>query len=985
MKKHLTRVFLFTIIAFAILSITKQSYAASFKGYTEYKKDTYIVPYGKEIKIKSNDGEEITSDKPDIGKVVKNKIQIAGVGKFTITIKKDGNEAKYNFFAWNVKLKKGKYYVYKDENRKNKSKTVHAVTYFALSTTNNKKALKIKEHFYTSGSSSEDPDGKYITNYYDSEKNKSTKSAFSYSMVKKFKDEQILVTKLELNDTSLRVKLGKKVSTSVKLIEPENAANKNVTYEVSDRSILQLASDSKGKAVVIGVGVGKAKLIATASGGKNVKAVCEIEVYADPGQTLTVKKDKYNDLEIYYLCVAKRTDAIFLRVGNKSMFIDGGHYKNSRGVIIDYLKNQLGVKKINYYVGTHSHGEAVASAGTIIREFKIKRILVGPGTIDKKNTVIKKSYFKNSKYKLTSARKKNATYNQMFNAIDNGVIYSNQIPNYEKLSKKQIKKKKEAIKLKEKKALANCKLEILKAGDKFIINDEVLITCIGPVELQNEENLESNTEKSAIINGNSLILRLDHCDKSILLTGDATKAEMLKTIEKYGDLAKVDAYKNAGHSSNKGKKVMNSISPKYTILSTNDFYLPTQEFIELIQNVTSKAKYEYKNNEKPYYIASGNKDGNIRMVSDGKDIKIETNYKNIATKVESMTLKDLEVQVGKKYVAHKVIKSIKPAYALNRAAIFKSSNPDVIKLIENRTFEALKVGESTITVKLVETGITAKCKIKVLAKATGIAFEKDTVELFLGKSERLKVVAKPNNSIFAKLEFSSEDPTIATVDSNGKVTALKEGETTIKVVGDDQYTATCKVKVSNKLTGEQVGKIIAKTALVVNNKRSYRKSFTYDVKKGSAAKSKTNGKYRVNCEGFCKTIMYWVGITDRSKYTTRIRCSSWDIKGVSKVTRYGEKGYLASKLKSKLLPGDIMIFRGRVPHLAIYVGNGRMVEMSNGGVRERSIGIYDSYRILKYVWRVKNANADMLDVDKMKASLEKKMTKSEVEAIFSNN
>lgn len=293
-KTHVKIIGICFILLILILPI-KIANAATLNNYTEKKDDTYIVPYGKEVSLKTDKDEEVTVDDTKKARIIGDKLQIIGVGKFTLTVQKGSSKEKIKLFGWNVKLKNGKYWTYNDKERKSKSDVVYSKTYFAVSETSNSKAFKIEEHLFISGSYASKLDGKYLTNYYDKKKNSSLEPRYySYSMEKKFPD--ILVTKLELKDTNLRVKLGEKVSTSVKTILPENASDKTVVWEVSDDDTLELVSSKKG--TVVGIKEGKAKLIAKAVTSDNVKAECEIEVYREEGQVIPVEKielDKTNE------------------------------------------------------------------------------------------------------------------------------------------------------------------------------------------------------------------------------------------------------------------------------------------------------------------------------------------------------------------------------------------------------------------------------------------------------------------------------------------------------------------------------------------------------------------------------------------------------------------------------------------------------------------------------------------------------------------
>ncbi|MGN0823613.1 MAG: InlB B-repeat-containing protein [Candidatus Coproplasma sp.] len=82
---------------------------------------------------------------------------------------------------------------------------------------------------------------------------------------------------------------------------------------------------------------------------------------------------------------------------------------------------------------------------------------------------------------------------------------------------------------------------------------------------------------------------------------------------------------------------------------------------------------------------------------------------------------------------------------------------------------------------------------------TGISLNKTTSELKVGATETLTATVTPANADNTNVTWSSSDETIATVDNNGKVTALKAGEVIITATaeGDTSKTATCTYTVSN--------------------------------------------------------------------------------------------------------------------------------------------------------------------------------------------
>lgn len=79
---------------------------------------------------------------------------------------------------------------------------------------------------------------------------------------------------------------------------------------------------------------------------------------------------------------------------------------------------------------------------------------------------------------------------------------------------------------------------------------------------------------------------------------------------------------------------------------------------------------------------------------------------------------------------------------------------------------------------------------------TSVALNKTTLTLDIGKTSNLKATVYPSNAANKKCTWSSSNTSVATVDSNGKVTAKKAGTATITVKTSNGKTATCKVTVN---------------------------------------------------------------------------------------------------------------------------------------------------------------------------------------------
>ena len=79
---------------------------------------------------------------------------------------------------------------------------------------------------------------------------------------------------------------------------------------------------------------------------------------------------------------------------------------------------------------------------------------------------------------------------------------------------------------------------------------------------------------------------------------------------------------------------------------------------------------------------------------------------------------------------------------------------------------------------------------------TGVKLDKTAITLKVGDSITLIAEIEPDNAGNQDVEWTSDDQSIATVDMDGKVTAVAEGKTKIRVTTlDGAFIAICEVTV----------------------------------------------------------------------------------------------------------------------------------------------------------------------------------------------
>ena len=148
--------------------------------------------------------------------------------------------------------------------------------------------------------------------------------------------------------------------------------------------------------------------------------------------------------------------------------------------------------------------------------------------------------------------------------------------------------------------------------------------------------------------------------------------------------------------------------------------------------------------------------------------------------------------------------TVAPTNATDKDVTWVSSNTEVAT-VENGVVTAVAEGEATITVTTDDGGFTAECTVTVSPApipATDIEL-KTATELAVGRAETLTATLTPSNAT-STVTWVSSDTEVATVDTNGKVTAVAVGSATITafvdadengVLDDGEVSATCAVTV----------------------------------------------------------------------------------------------------------------------------------------------------------------------------------------------
>lgn len=355
---------------------------------------------------------------------------------------------------------------------------------------------------------------------------------------------------------------------------------------------------------------------------------------------------------------------------------------------------------------------------------------------------------------------------------------------------------------------------ILKPGDK-----EKIVVTIMPSNMKiNNVTWSSSNTNVAVVNENGNITAIGVGEAIITVTTqDGKHSATIKVV-----VAK-DAVRVNGISLNKTNINLN-VHDTYKLNST------------VTPNNASNKSVTWSSSNPS--VVSVDQNGNIKALKEGTAvITVTTNdggYKASAT-VKVKAIRVNGVSLDKKNVSLFVNESVKlssvvkPSNATNKSVTWSSSNPAVATVDANGNVKALSAGTTVITVRTNDGGYTAKCTITVkIARVTSVSLNKSSSTLIVGGTDTLYATISPSNAANKGITWSSSNPAVATVDTNGNIKAISKGTAVITVkTNDGGYTATCTVTVNEKVANYSV--IIEKKVIdVINATYQYSISVTKD-------------------------------------------------------------------------------------------------------------------------------------------------------------
>ncbi|MDO4739632.1 MAG: Ig-like domain-containing protein [Eubacteriales bacterium] len=191
-------------------------------------------------------------------------------------------------------------------------------------------------------------------------------------------------------------------------------------------------------------------------------------------------------------------------------------------------------------------------------------------------------------------------------------------------------------------------------------------------------------------------------------------------------------------------------------------------------------------------ITAGPSTGKVYVVAttaSGKSARIRVTVLPSEKAVQSVRISTDKAEVvpgGQIRIAAKVY----PSTASYKQLTWVSSNPAVASVTSDGVITGLTRGESTITV-VSSSGASASCRITVKDHdITSVSFRKSSATIYAGKQGKLPPTITPATAPASALVWTSSDPTVASVDQNGVVTAHKKGIVQITASASEKVSAS---------------------------------------------------------------------------------------------------------------------------------------------------------------------------------------------------
>lgn len=202
-------------------------------------------------------------------------------------------------------------------------------------------------------------------------------------------------------------------------------------------------------------------------------------------------------------------------------------------------------------------------------------------------------------------------------------------------------------------------------------------------------------------------------------------------------------------------------------------------------------------------------DGRVTAVAEGVSIitassKVDPSVKasciiDVRPVVNGITLNKEEITINKGE-GFQLEANVLPQTALNRDVTWQSTRTDMVEVSDKGYVKGLKSTKGDVFVVAYASAnkeIYKKCRVTVITPVTKVTLDKPSLTISIGGTEELVATVIPEDATNKLVDWTSSNPSVATVSDNGLVTAIAEGEVKISATSksDPSKKDECTIKI----------------------------------------------------------------------------------------------------------------------------------------------------------------------------------------------
>ncbi|MDR0659646.1 MAG: Ig-like domain-containing protein [Prevotellaceae bacterium] len=204
--------------------------------------------------------------------------------------------------------------------------------------------------------------------------------------------------------------------------------------------------------------------------------------------------------------------------------------------------------------------------------------------------------------------------------------------------------------------------------------------------------------------------------------------------------------------------------------------------------------------------------GSTYIITLTEDVNVKDSIKvtviNPEIPVTSISINEADFSIDKGET-RQLTYTITPSDATNTNVIWESTNTNAVSVSSSGLITAVNAGTANIIVTAENTTIKDEIEITVVEPTipvTGVNISPTEFSMFAGYTKQLNYEVTPSDATNQNVQWSSNNPGVATVDNNGLVTPIADGDAIITVTTEEgNKQASANFIVASNISGTYPG------------------------------------------------------------------------------------------------------------------------------------------------------------------------------------